>query len=247
MQRKLSINLDYRVVSLLLVVALAGTLLAWRPWSTPAKSDRTIKVSGQATVSAVPDEYVFSPTYQFTNSNKEAALAELTAKSNEIVAKLKELKVPSNKIKTSSTNYDARYYGAETTEPTYNLSLTVTVSNEDIAQKVQDYLVGTSPSGQITPQVNFSTQKRLELESEARAKATKDARTKAEESAANLGFKLGKVKAVDDGTGFGGAIPLDARQSIGAAEMTTDSSKSLSLQIGENELSYMVNVTYYLK
>ncbi len=54
-------------------------------------------------------------------------------------------------------------------------------------------MVTTAPTGQVSPRPNFSDAKRKELESKARDEATKDARAKADQSARNLGFKVGKI------------------------------------------------------
>ena len=240
-----SLHLDYRVVVALLLLIIAGMLMVWKPWhGGPAAADRTIQVTGDATLTAEPDEFVFSPSYQFKNSDKQAALSDLTAKSNELVAKLKTLGVADSKIKTNADSWAFPTYGSDSTTPVYTLSLTVTVGDKTLAQKVEDYLVGTSPSGALTPQANFSTNKRKSLEAQGRNKASQEARAKAEQSAKNLGFKLAAVKSVDDGTGFGNVYPVQGR-----AVLPTDlkSNESLNIQAGENTLNYSVTVTYYIK
>jgi uncharacterized protein YggE len=237
--------LDYRVIIGLLLVVIAAMLLMWRPWEPQldAKS-RTISVTGQAKVTAVPDEYVFSPAYEFKNADRSAALSELTKKSNETVKKLKELGVADNKIKTNSDGYDYPIYDkGNTSTPTYTLRLAVTVDNKDLAQKVQDYLVTTAPTGAVSPQLAFSDAKRKELESKARDEATKEARSKAGQSAENLGFTLGAVKSVNDGTNFGGIYPVQG----GVSSDGSTSSGKLDLQPGENDLTYQVSVVYYVK
>jgi len=201
-------------------------------------------VTGEAKVTAAPDEYVFTPSYEFQNADKNAALGELTKKSEEIVKKLKDLGVADNKIKTNSDGYDFPIFKKEeASTATYSLRITVTVNDKDLAQKVQDYLVGTTPTGTVTPQLAFSDAKRKELESKARDEATKEARSKAEQSAKNLGFSLGEVKSVKDGSSFDGVQPL-MREGV-----TNDSSQpsKLTLQPGENDLSYNVSVSYYVK
>lgn len=236
----LTLKLNYKWIVIALLVVIAAMVAMWQPWTRI--SDRTIEVSGQSTVSAVPDEYAFSPYYEFKNSDKQAALSDLTKKSDEIVAKLKELGVANEKIKTNSNGYDYPIYNNNTSTPTYNLSLTITVDNSDLAQKVQDYLVTTSPLGSVTPQATFSDNKRNELESKARDEATKDARAKAEQSAKNLGFSIGAVKVVNDGGGFGSIIyPMGS-----AAENLSADSAKLSLQPGENDLRYTVSVVYFI-
>lgn len=222
-------------------------LFAWRPWNASKTSDRTIDVTGTATVSARPDEFIFYPAYEFKNVDKDAALEQMTAKGNEVVAGLKNLGVEDKDIKTNS---DAWAYPTAvrgeggSNETTYTLRLTVTVRNDELAQKVQDYLVSTTPTGTISPQATFSEAKRKELENQAREAAITDARSKAEQSAKNLGFKLADVKTVNDGSGFGtysifNGLIAEARDNI--------ASTSLPIRPGENKLTYSVTVTYYIK
>jgi uncharacterized protein len=243
-KQALRISLDFRLLSAILALVIIAMLAFWQPWNDPRAQDRTIEVTGQAQVTAVPDEFVFYPSYEFKNDNKQAALDELSKKSNEIVAKLKGIGVPDNKIKTNSSGYDYPVYSKPEegrSTPTYSLTLTVTVDTKELAQKVQDYLVTTTPSGAVSPQPQFSDKKRTELEAQARDQATKDARAKAEQSAKNLGFSLGAVKSVADGAGFGG-VPYAGRG------LETDAvSPKLTVQPGENELTYMVTVAYFVK
>lgn len=246
-RQKLQFSLDYRWVALALLAVIVAMLAMWRPWSATKAGDRTIDVTGTATISARPDEFVFYPTYEFNNADKTAALEQMTAKSNEVVAGLKNLGVEDKNIKTNADSWShptTLRGGAGNEGTTYTLRLTVTTNSEELTQKVQDYLLSTGPTGGISPQATFSDVKRKELEGKARDAAIKDARSKAEQSAKNLGFKLADVKTVNDGAGFG-TYPLyndliaEARDSIASA--------SLPIQPGENELNYSVTVTYYIR
>lgn len=242
--QKLSLSLDYRFVTLGLLAVIIVMFFLWKPW-VPKTTDRTIEVNGQATVSARPDEFLFYPSYHFSNSNKQTALFELAAKSEQLVSELKKLGVADKDIKTNSSGWSYPIYdGGSDKTPTYTLSLTVTVDSDELAQKVQDYLVTTEPIGGVSPQATFSEQKRKEVEDKARDQATKDARKKADQSAKNLGFRLSSVKTVNDGSGFGGIIPFAERSM--AADIANPEA-SLSLQPGENELTYTVTVTYFIK
>ncbi len=242
------VKVDYRMVIGLLLAVIVAMLIIWKPWAS-AKIDenRIIKVTGETKLTAQPDEFVFYPTYEFKNADKQAALNELAKKSEEVVRKLKELGVADNQIKTNADGNDYPYYYSETSrEPTYALRLTITVSSREQAQKVQDYLVTTAPLGMIAPQANFSEAKKKELQTKARDEATKDARTKAEQSAKNLGFKLGQVKSVEDGAGFTDIYPLPAM------EKTVDGGRSmaapdLGVQPGESDVTYSVTVVYYFQ
>ena len=243
----LNLVLDYRLITVVLLAVIVAMLLVWKPWSGAAGTERTVKVTGQATITAEPDEYVFYPTYQFKNASKETALAELTKKSDELVSKLKALGVADNKLKTNASGqngYD--YIYNEDRSLTYTLQLTVTAGDKALAQKVQDYLMSTSPTGSVSPQPGFSNTMRKVLESKARDEATQDARAKADQSAKNLGFKVAKVKTVEDGSGFGDIYPVSsmAQDSAGGS---LEVQPKLAIQPGENDIVYSVSVIYFVR
>lgn len=244
----LSLTLDYRIITGALLLIIVAMILLWRPWQPGHGADaRTVSVTGEAKITAAPDEYVFYPVYEFTNADRDVALGELSRKSDEVVGGLKELGVTDNSIRTSSDSYDYYMYDKGDSVPTYSLRLTVRVNDKELADKVQSYLAGTTPSGAVSPQYGFSDAKRKELESQARDEATKDARSKAEQSAKNLGFSVGKVKTVTDGMNFGGEVYPTFRGGVGMAEDAMSSPSSLGLQPGENDLTYQVSVVYFVK
>lgn len=245
------ISLD---VKQLIIGALALTILimliVWKPWHGSVAGDRTVKVTGEAVVKAEPDEFVFHPSYQFKNASQDTALADLTKKSDELLTKLKELGVAANKIKTNTNGNNYSYFKNPDNSITYSLSLTVTAENKNLAEQVQEYLATTQPLGGVSPQANFSQALRKKLEAEARDEATKDARAKADQSASNLGFKVAKVKSVEDGAGFGDVVPLASRGAAlafdGSASSAPETIK-LGIQAGENEVNYSVTVTYFVR
>lgn len=241
---KLQISVDPRIVIGILLVIIIVMLMMWKPWGGRSGSERTLEVRGDTTITAKPDEFVFYPSYQFKNIDKNIALGEASKKSEELVAKLKELGVSENKIKTSTSSYDY-WEGPQAKDPTYNLQVTVTVSNIDQAQKVQNYLITTSPKGSVSPQASFSQTKRKQLEADARTKAIEDAKQKADRTAKELGFKVAKIKAVSDGGDFT-TLPADARS---AADKSVQLSApgDLGINPGENELPYTVTVIYFIR
>jgi uncharacterized protein YggE len=243
----ISLSLIYKVIIIVLILVIVVMLAIWKPWSQGVGSSRSISVSGEATVAAEPDQYIFSPSYNFKNDDKSKALTEQTEKNNQIIAKLKELGVKDPDIKNNANGY-SNGYSVEPVSPeqtTYNLSLTITVSDKDLASKVQDYLVSTNPEGQVTPRASFSETKRKELENQARDIATKDARAKAEQIAKNTGAKLGKVKSIQDGGGFDDSTYVSY---LDSPVSSSDSSReSMQIQPGEDKLNYTISVSYYLK
>ena len=237
------------IITILLAIALIVGIVIWKPWESNIKaSDRTISVTGTATVTATPDQYVFDPSYDFTSPTQQTALSELSSKSADLVAKLKALGVPDSGIKTNSSGYnDGTYYlpvQSNGTTYTYTLDLTITINNASLAQKVQDYLVTTSPTGDVSPTVDFSPAKKITVQNEARNAAEKNARTQADQSAANLGFKVDQVKSVVDGSlDTYRPGPLYASGVNSGVQSTTP---QLTIQPGQNDLNYSVSVVYYI-
>lgn len=238
----------------LLVIVLIICLLLWRPWQPNIKaSERTITVTGNTTLKAEPDEFIFYPTYDFNSADKQTALADMTAKSNEVVGQLKKFGVADSKIKTSSNNYSGYYPIDDASGATYTLYISATVDSKALAQKVEDYLLTTGPSGVVTPTGNLSDAKQKQLEATARDKAEQDARAKAEQSAKNLGFKVREVKSIEDNSfngglcGYGLCAVAQTDTNGSAAGSGANQPSQLSLQPGENELNYSVKVTYYIK
>lgn len=241
---RLSLTIDLRLVVGALLLVIAVMFFIWKPWSNAPAESRTVEVTGEAKVTAKPDEFVFYPNYQFTNADKNVALAALNKKSDEVVTKLKELGVQESKIKTNSSGYDYPLYVQEGSgDVTYTLQITVVTASLEAAQKVQDYLLTTTPTGSVSPQAGFSDSKRKELENKAREQATKDARAKVERMSDNLGFKIGEVKSVTDGSGFN-TLPIRGREMAATA---VDDAKSLAVMPGENDLNYSVTVEYFIK
>jgi uncharacterized protein YggE len=237
--RKLKLTVDPRPVILILLAIIIGMLLMWRPWAVAG--DRVVEVTGEAKVTAVPDEFIFYPSYNFEGNNSSAQAA-LTKKTDEVVAKLKELGVPEQKIKVNSSSYAKDpTLGRPGIEPErLSVGITVTVGDKELAQKVQDYLLTTNTTGTITPQPGFSDDKRRELEDQARDEATKDARRKADQMAKNLGFKVGAVKSVSVQPDYRVLPMAEATDSVAPG-------RSLSILPGENDLTYTVTVSYYIR
>ena len=239
------ISLDLRIVTIVLLVIIGILVFLLKPWE-PTTSDRTITVSGESSTKTEPDEYQFSPTYQKKGTDRVAIQQELTAKINEIVAKLKELGVDESDITLASSTYD-NYWNDGTNEITSN-SLTISVNNKELSQKVQDYLLTTAPEGQITPYATFSTKKRKEVESTLRSEAIADAKQKAETMVADLGGKVGKVITINDNSS-GGVFPMIGRAEMSGSAMAVSDSAVSSLPIlsGKQELNYNVEIIYELR
>jgi len=238
----LSFNVWWLVVLLLAVIVLLIGL--WRPWQGSSASARRITVSGSSTIKATPDEYAFNPSWEFKGSDKTATLKEVTDKSAAVVAELKKLGVADKDIKTNTGGWDGYYYfDSSLNQHTYTLNVTAIVADRQLAQKVQDYLTTTEPTGQVSPQATFSTTLQKKLDQQGRTAATKDARAKADEMARNLGFKVGKVVTIND-NGTDSGVYLSQGSGLNAS---VSSATKLDVQPGQNDTSYTVQVVYEIR
>lgn len=246
-----SLKINLKLVLLALLITNIATLVLWKPWSNTSTA-RKISVTGQATVKSTPDQYVLSPYFEFTNADRTKANAELSAQSSAITAKLKELGVKDEQIKSNTSGYDKYSY----TQPTDNsnntlmLSYTITLIDKDTAQKVQDYMLSLKAKGQISPQATFSEERQKQLQAEARTKAIDDAKSNADATAKQFNAKVGKVVTISDGpTMGGGPIPLSTSdmQTMDAKVAEANAIGNVPIQVGQDEYRYSVSVEYELK
>lgn len=251
MKQTITIKLNLWVICAVLVITNLLTIVMWQPWTNGSRASRTITVTGTTTIESAPDKFVFTPYYQKQGTNKIAINKELSDLAKTITDNLISLGVDESAIKSEVSSYDYEIYKSGSGEETSaNLNLTINVRDKTLAQKVQDYITTTSPSGSITPQVSFSDSKQRILESSARTAALKDAKTKAVASAKQLDANLGKAVSVSD-LNSSGVTPLpwlygtdDKAVSPSSIESTGSSYRILT---GMNEYTFSVEVTYELK
>jgi uncharacterized protein len=244
----ISRNQIVKIIELVILVCILGILI----WSTfiddsSSNTQRTITESGQATIESEPDQYVFLPYYESSGTDQVAVQEDLNQKATEVTNKLKELGVEEKDIKLQSSAYE-NWFPDESGSATTTVSLEVTVSNKELSQKVQDYLITTGAKGQISPQGKFSEAKKKELDAQAREIASKEAKTKAEAQAAIFGAKVGDVIKIEQGNNNDIGYPMPITLDSGSAEMARDSTaSSLPVLPGQNSYSASVSVTYELQ
>jgi uncharacterized protein YggE len=149
------------------------------------------------------------------------------------------------KLDLSSFDY---WYWAKNEEGTATASITIEVTDKDLTQKIQDYLLTTDAKGTQSPQSSFSKSKQKELDSQVTDEAIDDAKKKAEQQANKLGAKIGKVIEVNQSqdTVFPMAMTDSSALSVsGGAEISARA--SVPVLVGQNEYTQTVTVTYELK
>lgn len=240
-----NLRLDFRLLSLLLLIIIIVMAALWRPWESV--EERTIAIQGEATIEATPDEFIFSPVYEKKSSDSTTAISEVSKVGNSVVAKLKGLGIPESSITTNVTTQKGYkpLTGEETEAVTAQYSLTITVNDKDLAQKILDYLVTTGPLYGVSPQSLFTKETRKKLEDDARGKALSNARAKADQTARELEVKVGKLISVSEPQ-WGGPISLEEK-GVAPSRDTATSSTPPVLLTGEQEVTYTVSVTFQIR
>lgn len=233
--KKITLTLSWKLLSLVLALALVGLSIYSRPWEERKPStSRTITVSGEAVIKRSPDLFIFYPYYE------GKVQEEVVSKTNEAIAKFKEFGLGDAGIQTSISSYEDYDVNGRTGQWNYTASLTLTVDNKEVAQKIQDYLVESKAAGSISPAYDFTRDTKKQLKDEATVKAIEEARASAEKQANSLGVKLGDVINVTQPEDFA-VYPI---ASYDVATLEARDSASLPIQAGENEFTYSVKVEF---
>lgn len=217
-------------------------LALWRPWEGKAAT-RTLSITGEASITATPDEFHFSPSYVAKGTDVEKLKADIDAKVNQVFKDIKALGVDESDITIDSSSYKDYYYEEQNnSEQTVSSYVQVTAKSKELAQKVQNYLATSGAEGQLTSQPTFSREKAKRLEDDGREKAIKDAHTKAETAARNLNVRVGKVISFKDQTNQ----PYYALDSIANSDSAGKARESVPVTPGKQDTSYSVEVVFEL-
>ncbi|MEM6997757.1 MAG: SIMPL domain-containing protein [Patescibacteria group bacterium] len=241
-----SISLDLRLLLLVLILLNVFTLLMWSPWSENEKSDkRQISVTGSSVIDGEPDEFSFSPRYEVTAASESEVNEQVADKSTEINDALLQIGLEQKQIEINANNFD--YYWFDESEDQHRGSLYIQISakDKDQAEKVQQYLVSSDATGQLTARPDFSREALKELESRARTAAIEDAKSAAERTASELDTDLGRVVSVTDADGYSDRFRYYDGD-FATAEVRLEASDSASIPVtpGQQEFSFEVKVTF---
>ncbi len=176
----------------------------------------TINVSGSGMASNTPDIADIQLGVETVDDDAAKAISESTAKMKTVLDAVKALGIEDKDIQTVNYNmwveqiYD-RESGMPTGQVRYHVTNQINVRLRDLTQAgklLENALAaGANNVGSIT----FGVSDPTELQKEARAAALVNARAKAEELAAGLGIRVGKVRQVSEYISGNNPVPVVAR------------------------------------
>jgi hypothetical protein len=250
------------MLALFLFVHTLSSMKAYSLIGAGVQATNTITVTGEGEVFAVPDIATFTLSIEEEAKDVAAAQEVATEKANDIIAYLRSVGIEERDIKTTSYNVQPRYDWIQETcvagrpcEPGTRTLAGFTVS-QTLTVKVRD----TDTAGDVLSQVgqrgvsyvsglSFTIDDEDALKADARALAIAEAKTKAQELAADLGVDLIRIVGFYENTG-GYPEPYYERSFMtmdSAMGMGGEATSAPDLPVGENQLNSNVSVTYEVR
>ncbi len=230
-----------RRFALLLVVALLGAAIVLGGCGVPAAAQstppkRSLTVVGQGRASGKPDLAQASLGVETYAATVAEAMQQNSTKMEAVLAKLKELGIAEKDIQTANFSINLERQGPQDSGQ-YRVSNMVQVKIRDLTKVGAVLDAGVQAGVNQVWGVSFALEDQAALETEARAKAMEDARSRAEALAKLTSVQLGQVLTIQEGSSswpiYGGAFGKGADAG--------------PVSPGEVELSFQVQVSYAIQ
>ena len=187
--------------ALLIVTTVLGALQA-QELRSAIGSPPAIRVQGEATVSAEPDQAQFDIGVVTQAPGVSAAVNQNAAQTNAAMRELKSL-VPDKDIKTVNFSVNPNYrYPKEGAAPTidgYTVSNTVRLTLNDLSKIPTIIKAATKSGANNIDRLSFLLKDEKPVRAKALASAAMQAETSAEALAGSLKLKLGRLLQVEEG------------------------------------------------
>ena len=201
----------------------------------------TVEVSGEGTVTIVPDEATITVRVENTGSDAALVKQENDKTISNVFAFLKKMKIEDKYVKSEYIRLSKNYeYNTKTYNYAANQSISIQLKD---LKKYEELMNGLLQTGiNRIDNVSFASSKEEGLESQARKKAIENAKMKATEYAGVLGQSIGKAVRISE---FNQANTPQLMMYKSSAMREGDSSGQ-TMAPGEMEISMTVNVSFIL-
>lgn len=206
-----------------------------------APAAAVLSVSGEGRVATAPDMATISVGVESRGAGAAEALAANSADLAAVLDLLGAAGIEGRDIQTSGLNLGPVYAprdssGGEMTVAGYQVSNVVTVRVRDLASlgTLLDLIVGGG-ANQLNG-IQFGIAEPGPLEDRARAAAVAEAMRKAALLADAAGMRLGSIRSLSEGGGYGGPQPMFARDAVSAVpvaggEVAVSASVTISFEL----------------
>lgn len=209
------------------------------------KQEPMINVSGQGKVKVAPDQASISISIETKGTKSEDVKKENDKKMDGILKFIKKSDIAPEDFQTQRISLNPNY-DYEKKKYNYVASQSVQILLKDLS-KYDALMEGLVNEGiNRIDNVEFKSSKMLQLQSDARKLAIKDAKAKAEDFVSVLGQKVGKALLISDNS----QIYIPQPRMYAMKSMAMDSAESVpreTLAIGEIEITANASVSFVLE
>lgn len=185
---------------LFLTIITAGAV---SPSMAATVSDGIIKVSGEAIISAIPDQCIMVVGVDTKSTDSKKAASENAQTTNEVIEALKKAGLKEENIKTGSYSiysYTENINPAKAGEyqTVYRVHNSINITTEQL-DKVGEFLdIATKAGVNQVQSINFQLKNSEALRLQALIKATQQAKSKGEAIAEGAGLKIRGIKSITE-------------------------------------------------
>jgi uncharacterized protein YggE len=204
-----------------------------------------INVNGEGKIKVAPDQVCISATVETKGNNAKDVKKQNDEKMDAVLKFIKKMNIPTADFKTKQVALNPQY-DYEKKKTSYNATQTVEIVLKDLS-KYDELMEGLVQQGiNRLDKVSFETSKLVQLQSDARKLAMKDAKVKAEDYVSVLGQKVGKAYVISDNSQIYHPQPMYAAMRMKESADTMGASNE-TLAIGEIEVTANVSVSFILE
>lgn len=230
------------LVIYLIILARNG----WREFDYIGKSSEfphTIEISGIGKALAIPDIATISLGLETEKTAVASAQAENTKKMNQLYDELKKNEIPKEDITTTQYSVYPKYEWKNDSQifKGYVVTQNVTVKIRNF-EKIPNILelIGTLGLNQVNS-LNFTVDNPETLQQEARVKAIKNAREKAEALAKEAGVKLGRIISFSENNDI---LNPELYRNYAMKDLSAGGGPAPQIEPGSQEISVQINLSY---
>ncbi len=204
--------------------------------------ERVIRVQGAASVTAPPDQGIFSMGVETRENSAQQAMKKNSDVMTKIIEALKQEGLNDQDIQTSDLNlrpvYGTEKEGNANKVIGYTVNHRLTVRTQDLKKLGALYDKASEAGANRFEGISFSIRDAKSLTQKARAAAVDDARQQAKVYAEAMGVALGRPFSLQAGQAYDHPTPLRAM-----VQMSSDS-ESIPIQAGELSFNATVDMVW---
>ena len=225
-------------------VLILGLLLMTMSYAQEQKQIPMVTVSGEGKVKVAPDQASISISIETKGTKAEEVKRENDKKMDAILKFIKKSNIAAEDIQTQRISLNPNY-DYEKKKYNYIATQTVQILLRDLS-KYDVLMEGLVNEGiNRIDNVEFKSSKLIQLQSDARKLAIKEAKAKAEDFVSVLGQKVGKAILISDNSQS--YHPQPRMYAMKSSMVMDESAPRETLAIGEIEITANVSVNFVLE